>query len=161
MKTEKIYWRLIWLLALAGLFVMFYGPYYRICGDGFLRYQQLCLLLEEGHLTPQRFPLFGTMFAIPLYYLDHGLDACGWLLSRYNYLLFLLGLAGLIMVFRKRVSVRALLFFVILLTGGSLFGDADRFFTAKRSPPCWSASGWHGSPSTDGKPAGCWRRPES
>ena len=142
--------RALWALLALGLVLLFFVLPHGIEGDGRLRYDALNGWLDGRGLPDTKYPLVGSVFAIPLMLLGHlGLSA-EWWVSRYNVIVYAAGLGYLYWLLRGRLPHDVLAAFLLLLgttamLPGSLTGFGAETFSAMAvgaGLAAWSAGRW-------------------
>jgi hypothetical protein len=143
---SRVFWVLLGLGLLLLLFVLPHG----IEGDGRLRYDALNGWLNRQGLPDTKYPLVGSVFAIPLMLLGHLGPSAEWWVSRYNVLVYAAGLGSLYWLLRGRLPQDVLAAFLLLLgttamLPGSLTGFGAETFSAMTvgaGLAAWSAGRW-------------------
>jgi hypothetical protein len=143
---SRVFWALLGLGLLLLLFVLPHG----IEGDGRLRYDALNGWLNGQGLPDTKYPLAGSVFAIPLMLLGHLGPSAEWWVSRYNVLVYAAGLGFLYWLLRGRLPKDVLAAFLLLLgttamLPGSLTGFGAETFSAMTvgaGLAAWSAGRW-------------------
>jgi hypothetical protein len=142
--------RVFWVLLALGLVLLFFVLPHGIEGDGRLRYDALKGWLNGQGLPDTKYPLVGSVFAVPLMLLGHLGPSAEWWVSRYNVLVYAAGLGSLYWVLRGRLPQDVLAAFLLLLgttamLPGSLTGFGAETFsamTAGAGLAAWSAGRW-------------------
>jgi hypothetical protein len=142
--------RVLWALIALGLVLLFFVLPHGIEGDGRLRYDALQGWLDGRGLPDTKYPLVGSVFAIPLMLLGHLGPSAEWWVSRYNVIVFATGLGFLYWLLRGRLPQDVLAAFLLLLgttamLPGSLTGFGAETFSAMTvgaGLAAWSAGRW-------------------
>lgn len=92
-----------------------------ISADGLRRYNELKAILQDGRIPSDKYSVIGPLFSAPLWYLGHLIGGVEWWLSRYNVILFGLGLAAMYAILKDRVDRGLLRTFFLILAVASLF----------------------------------------
>jgi hypothetical protein len=137
------------LLAL-GLLVLFFVVPHDVEGDGRLRFDALQGLLAGNGIPDTKYPLAGSLPAIPLMLLGHLVASPEWWVSRYNVVVYGAGLGLLYALLRGRLENDVLGAFLLLLgttamLPGSLTGFGAETFTAMAVGTglvAWSVGRW-------------------
>lgn len=107
------------LLAL-GLLLLWRGPH-QLTGDGQLRFESVKALLATGKPQPMPYSLIGPLGAALFWRLSQSADDFhGWC-ARYNFFLFILGLAALAAILWRPLGAATMRRFLLLLVFGSMF----------------------------------------
>jgi len=101
--------------------VMLYMLPHIIEGDGRVRYHALTELLKGEKLSAIKYSLIGPIFSTPLYFLGYFYESPKWWCERYNFILFVLGLACIYKILVHQVDNALLRKFIIILILGSMF----------------------------------------
>ena len=142
--------RVLWALLALGLLLLFFVMPHRIEGDGGLRYDALRGWLEGRGLPDTKYPLVGSLFAIPLMFLGNLGPSAEWWVSRYNVIVYAAGLGYLYWLLRGRLPQDVLAAFLLLLgttamLPGSLTGFGAEAFSAMTvgaGLAAWSVGRW-------------------
>src|SRR3981081_3708521 len=92
--------RVGWALLVLGLLLLFSILPHGIGGDGRLRFDALQGWLEGRGIPDTKYPLIGSVPAIPLMLLGHLGAPAEWLTARYNVIVYAAGLVGLYLLLR-------------------------------------------------------------
>lgn len=109
-----------WILIAVGAWLLFDQPR-TITGDGFVRFQALTILLDEGRWSPFPYSLAGPLFSAPLWWLGQATGALEYWVSAYNWVLFVLFLAVSYRMLRSLVEPRMIRRFFLILISASMF----------------------------------------
>jgi hypothetical protein len=142
--------RVLWALLALGFVLLFFVMPHGIEGDGRLRYDALNGWLDGRGLPDTKYPLIGSVFAIPLMLLGHLGPSAEWWVARYNVIVYAAGLASLYWLLRGRLAQDVLAGFLLLLgttamLPGSLTGFGAETFSAMTvgaGLAAWSAGRW-------------------
>ncbi len=142
--------RVFWALLALGLVLLFFVVPHSIEGDGRLRYDALLGWLDGHGLPDTKYPLVGSVFAIPLMFLGHLGPSAEWWVSRYNVIVYAAGLGLLYLQLRERLPQDILAAFLVLLgttamLPGSLTGFGAETFSAMTvgaGLAAWSGGRW-------------------
>ena len=106
------------LLFLLSIYIL--SPF-GIDGDGAARYDALSRFLSEGNLSRSPYSLIGPLASAPLWLLGSALGSPEWWAARFNFLLFVLCLAGFYRALTPEIDRRTTVRFLLLLTVASMF----------------------------------------
>src|ERR1700694_5261903 len=106
--------RVVWGLLGLGLLVLFFILPHGIEGDGRLRFDALQGWLAGHGIPDTKYPLVGSVPAIPLMLLGHLGAPTEWWVSRYNVIVYAAGLVALYLLLRGRLSSDVLATFLLL-----------------------------------------------
>jgi hypothetical protein len=142
--------RVLWGLVALGLLVLFFVLPHDIEGDGRLRFDALQGWLAGHGIPDTKFPLIGSIPAIPLMVLGHVIGTPEWWVSRYNVIVYAAGLGLLYALLRRRLEGDVLAAFLLLLgttamLPGSLTGFGAETFSAMTVATglaAWSIGRW-------------------
>ncbi len=142
--------RVLWGLLALGLLLLFFVLPHDIQGDGRLRFDALQGWLAGHGIPDTKFPLIGSIPAIPLMLLGHVIGTPEWWVSRYNVIVYGAGLGLLYALLRRRLDGDVLAAFLLLLgttamLPGSLTGFGAETFSAMTVATglaAWSAGRW-------------------
>jgi hypothetical protein len=142
--------RVLWVLLALGLLVLFFVLPHRVEGDGSLRFDALQGWLDGRGIPDTKYPLVGSIPAIPLMLLGHLGPSSDWWVSRYNVIVFAAGLGALYVLLRGRLPNDVLATFLLLLgttamLPSSLTGFGAETFSAMTvgaGLAAWSAGRW-------------------
>lgn len=123
--------RLLWGLIAAGLAVSFFVQAHGVDGDGRLRFDTLQALLGGGGIPTTKYPLIGSLPAIPLILLGHVIASPEWWVARYNVLVYAAGLGLLFGLLRGRLPADVLAAFLLLLGTTAMFPNSLSGFGAE------------------------------
>jgi len=142
--------RIVWGLLAVGLLVLFFVLPHDVEGDGRLRFDALQGWLAGHGIPDTKFPLIGSIPAIPLMLLGHVIGTPEWWVSRYNVIVYGAGLGLLYALLRRRLDGDVLAAFLLLLgttamLPGSLTGFGAETFSAMTVASglaAWSVGRW-------------------
>jgi hypothetical protein len=142
--------RVAWALLALGLLVLFFVLPHGVEGDGRLRFDALQGWLDGRGIPDTKYPLVGSLPAIPLTLLGHLGPSAEWWVSRYNVIVYAAGLGALYLFLRGRLPHDVLMAFLLLLgttamLPGSLTGFGAETFSAMTvgaGLAAWSAGRW-------------------
>jgi hypothetical protein len=101
-------------MALGIVLLLFVVPH-AILGDGTERFNAIQTLLAGRPMRANPYPLVGSLFSVPLYLLGHVVKSPEWWVSRYNVLVFAVGVLCLFLLMRRRIAPALLRSFLLLL----------------------------------------------
>jgi len=104
-----------WGLLVLGLLLLFFVLPHDIEGDGRLRFAALQGWLAGNGIPDTKYPLVGSLPAIPLMLLGRAGTTTEWLVSRYNVIVYAAGLVLLYLFLRRRLPNDVLAAFLLLL----------------------------------------------
>ncbi len=113
--ATEIPYRVAWALIALGLLVLFFVLPHGVEGDGRLRFDALQGWLEGRGIPDTKYPLVGSLPAIPLMLLGHLGPSAEWWVSRYNVIVYAAGLGALYLFLRERLPHDVLMAFLLLL----------------------------------------------
>jgi len=119
-----------WLIA-AGLLLFFFVLAHAVDGDGRYRFAALQSLLGRGGIPTTKYPLIGSLPAIPLILLGHVIATPDWWVARYNVFVYAAGLGLLFGLLRGRLAGDVLAAFLLLLGTTAMFPNALTGFGAE------------------------------
>jgi hypothetical protein len=142
--------RVAWALLALGLLVLLLVLPHSVGGDGRLRFDALQGWLEGHGIPHTKYPLVGSLPAIPLMLLGHLGAPAESLVARYNVIVYAIGIAGLYMFLRGRLANDVLMAFLLLLgttamLPSSLTGFGAETFSAMTVAAglaAWSTGRW-------------------
>jgi hypothetical protein len=142
--------RVVWVLLALGVLVLFFILPHGIEGDGRLRFDALHGWLLGHGIPDTKYPLVGSVPAIPLMLLGRLGASAEWWVSRYNVIVYATGLGLLYVQLRGRLPNDVLAAFLLLMgtTGmlpSSLTGFGAETFSAMTvgaGLAAWSAGRW-------------------
>jgi hypothetical protein len=142
--------RVVWGLLGLGLLVLFFVLPHGIEGDGRLRFDALQGWLAGHGMPDTKYPLVGSVPAIPLMLLGQLGGSTEWWVSRYNVIVYAAGLGLLYLLLRGRLPNDVLVAFLLLLgttamLPNSLTGFGAETFSAMTvgaGLAAWSAGRW-------------------
>ncbi len=149
-RESRIPDRLTWGLLAVGLLLLFFVLPHDIEGDGRYRFEALQSWLAANRIPDTKFPLIGSIPAIPLMLLGRVIGTPEWWVSRYNVIVYAAGLGLLYAMFRRRLASDVLGGFLLLLgttamLPGSLTGFGAETFSAMAVATglaVWSVGRW-------------------
>ena len=107
--------RVGWALLALGLVVLFFVVPHDVQGDGRLRFDALQSWLDGRGIPDTKYPLVGSLPAIPLMLVGHLGPSAEWWVSRYNVVVYAAGVSALYVFLRERLSHDVLMAFLLLL----------------------------------------------
>jgi hypothetical protein len=123
--------RVVWGLIAVGLLLFFFVLPHGVTGDGRLRFVALQSWLD-GHGTPDtKYPLVGSLPAVPLIVLGRVIASADWWVARYNVFVYAAGIVLLYALLRRRVAGDVLAAFLLLLGITAMLPNALRDFGAE------------------------------
>jgi hypothetical protein len=123
--------RAVWGLIALGLLLFFFVLPHGITGDGRLRFVALQGWLA-GQGTPNtKYPLIGSLPAVPLMLLGRVLASPDWWVSRYNVIVYAGGIGVLYALLRRRLAGDVLAAFLLLLGTTAMLPNSLRGFGAE------------------------------
>ncbi len=142
--------RIVWGLLALGLLLLFFVLPHDIEGDGRLRFDALQGLLAGHGIPDTKYPLVGSLPAIPLMLLGQSGATAEWLVSRYNVIVYAAGLGLLYALLRRHMPNDVLAAFLLLLgttamLPNSLTGFGAETFSAMTVGAgfaAWSTGRW-------------------
>jgi hypothetical protein len=148
--TLRIRRRVFWGLLTLGLLLLFFVLPHDIEGDGRQRFDALQSLLAGHGVPTTKYPLIGSIPAIPLIMLGHLIASPEWWASRYNVIVYAAGLGFMYRLLRGRLDHDMLAAFVLLLgttamIPASLTGFGAETFTvmaAGTGLAAWTSGRW-------------------
>jgi hypothetical protein len=115
----QIEWTLIALGLLALQVLIPHDKY----SDGQVRFDEISALLDHGIIPQQKYSLIGPLFSTPLYLLGRFYSSPGRWISRYNSVLFTLGLFVIYWLLRNKLDRGLLRTFLLILLAASMFPE--------------------------------------
>jgi hypothetical protein len=133
-----------------GLLLLFSILPHGVGGDGRFRFDALQGWLEGRGIPDTKYPLIGSVPAIPLMLLGHLGAPAEWLTARYNVIVYAAGLVGLYVLLRGRLADDIVMSFLLVLgttamLPNSLTGFGAETFSAMTVATgfaAWSAGRW-------------------
>jgi len=116
-----------WALVALGVVLFAACLEFRVTSDGDQRFRDLQALVEQGTISPEPYSLVAPLGATPLFFLGRVAKSARFWCARYNFLLFLGGLAVLYRLV-SRVDPATARAFVLLLMTASMFPHHIRDF---------------------------------
>ncbi len=149
-ETQRISSRALWVLLALGLLLLFFVLPHDIEGDGRYRFDALQALLAGHGISNTKYPLIGSLPAIPLILLGHVIASPEWWASRYNVIVYAAGLWLMYRLLRDRLDRDVLAAFLLLLgttamIPASLTGFGAEMFTvmaAGTGLAAWTSGRW-------------------
>jgi hypothetical protein len=108
-------------LILIGLFALLQFFPFKTIGDGAVRFQAISDLLVHGKLSPMRYSLVGPLFSIPLWLLGKVYQTSEWWCTRYNFIVFAIGLLLFYTLLKDHVERGLIRKFILILIVASMF----------------------------------------
>jgi hypothetical protein len=142
--------RVFWALLVLGLILLFFVLPHGIEGDGRLRFEALVGWLDGRGIPDTKFPLVGSIPAIPLLLLGRVAGSAEWWVSRYNVITYAAGIGVLYLLLRGRLAKDVLAAYLLLLGATAMlpysltgFG-AETFstMTVGAGLAAWSTGRW-------------------
>jgi hypothetical protein len=141
---------IVWGLLALGLLMLFFVLPHDIEGDGRLRFEALQGWLAGHGIPNTKYPLVGSLPALPLMLLGQAGAPTEWLVSRYNVIVYAAGLGLLYWMLRGRLPKDVLAAFLLLLgttamLPNSLTGFGAETFSAMTVGAgfaAWSTGRW-------------------
>ncbi len=123
--------RVVWGLIALGLLLFFFVLPHGVDGDGRLRFVALQGWLT-GHGTPDtKYPLIGSLPAVPLMLLGRVVASPDWWVSRYNVVVYAAGIGLLYALLRRRLAGDVLGAFLLLLGTTAMLPNSLKGFGAE------------------------------
>ena len=149
-ETQRISSRALWVLLALGLLLLFFVLPHDIEGDGRYRFDALQALLAGHGIPNTKYPLIGSLPAMPLILLGHVVASPEWWASRYNVIVYAAGLWLMYRLLRDRLDRDVLAAFLLLLgttamIPASLTGFGAETFTvmaAGTGLAAWTSGRW-------------------
>jgi hypothetical protein len=123
--------RVGWALLTLGLLVLFFVVPHDVQGDGRLRFDALQSWLDGGGMPDTKYPLVGSLPAIPLMLLGHLGPSAEWWVSRYNVIVYAAGLSALYLFLREQLQHDVLVAFLLLLGTTAMLPNSVTGFGAE------------------------------
>ncbi len=117
----KLYTRIDLVLLCLGCVAVYSVSPLRIEGDGIARFDALSRLLSDGNLSRTPYSLIGPLASAPLWLLGTATSEPEWWTARFNFVLFVLCLAGLYRALTPEIDRQTTVRFLLLLTLASMF----------------------------------------
>ena len=130
-QASEIPNRVGWALLTLGLLVLFFVVPHGVEGDGRLRFDALQSWLDGRGMPDTKYPLVGSLPAIPLMLLGHLGPSAEWWVSRYNVIVYAAGLSALYVFLRKRLPHDVLMAFLLLLGTTAMLPNSVTGFGAE------------------------------
>jgi hypothetical protein len=148
--AQRIPSRVFWALLALGLLLLFFVLPHDVEGDGRQRFDALQAMLAGHGIPNTKYPLVGSLPAIPLILLGHVIASPEWWVSRYNVTVYATGLWLLYRLLRDRLDHDVLGAFLLLLgttamIPGSLTAFGAETFTVMATATglaAWSSGRW-------------------
>jgi hypothetical protein len=142
--------RVFWALLALSLLVLFFVLPHSVEGDGRMRLNALESWLAGNGIPGTKYPLIGSIPAMPLILLDHVVGSPEWWVSRYNVIVYAAGLGYIYQSLRRRIAGDVLAAFLLLLgttamLPNTLTGFGAETFTvmaAGAGLTAWSVGRW-------------------
>jgi hypothetical protein len=97
-------------------------------GDGWIRYNALSEMLNQGKMPTIKYSMIGPFFSIPFWFLGKIYQTSYWWSSRYNVFVFAAGLLATYWLLKDRISRSLLRKFFLLLVVASMFSYHLQFY---------------------------------
>jgi hypothetical protein len=142
--------RIGWALLAIGLLVLFFVVPHDVQGDGRLRFDALQSWLDGRGIPDTKYPLVGSLPAIPLMLLGYLGPSAEWWVARYNVIVYAAGLSALYLFLRERLPHDVLMAFLLLLGTTAMLPNSVTGFgaetfsamTAGAGFAAWSTGRW-------------------
>jgi hypothetical protein len=142
--------RVMWALLAVSLLVLFFVLPHDVEGDGRTRLDALQSWLGGNGIPNTKYPLIGSIPAIPLILLGHLVGSPEWWVSRYNVIVYAAGLGYIYRLLRGRVAGDVLAAFLLLLGTTAMLPNsltdfgAETFtvMAASTGLAAWSVGRW-------------------
>jgi hypothetical protein len=142
--------RVVWGLIALGLLLLFFVLPHGITGDGRLRFVALQGWLSGQGIPDTKYPLIGSLPAVPLMLLGRVAGSPDWWVSRYNVIVYAAGIGLLYLLLRRRLAGDVLAAFLLLLGSTAMLPNSLRGFGAETFSAmavatglaAWSAGRW-------------------
>jgi hypothetical protein len=121
----------MWALLALSLVVLFFVLPHYVEGDGRLRFDALQSWLAGNGIPNTKYPLIGSIPAIPLILLGHVIGSPEWWVSRYNVLVYAAGLGYIYRLLRERIPGDVLAAFLLLLGTTAMIPNSLTSFGAE------------------------------
>ncbi|HXI94761.1 MAG TPA: hypothetical protein VNG04_01435, partial [Candidatus Acidoferrum sp.] len=149
-QASEIPSRVAWALLAFGLLVLFFVVPHDVQGDGRLRFDALQSWLDGRGIPDTKYPLVGSIPAIPLMLLGHLGPSAEWWVARYNVIIYAAGIGALYWFLRDRLSDDVLMAFLLLLGTTAMLPNSVTGFgaetfsamTAAAGLAAWSTGRW-------------------
>lgn len=123
--------RVVWGLIALGLLLFFFVLPHGVTGDGRLRFAALQGWLDGQGTPDTKYPLIGSLPAVPLMLLGRVVASPDWWAGRYNVLVYAAGVGLLYILLRRRVPGDVLAAFLLLLGITAMLPNSLRDFGAE------------------------------
>jgi len=130
-QASEIPSRVAWALLAFGLLVLFFVVPHDVQGDGRLRFDALQSWLDGRGIPDTKYPLVGSLPAIPLMLLGHLGPSAEWWVARYNVIIYAAGIGALYWLLRDRLSDDVLMAFLLLLGTTAMLPNSVTGFGAE------------------------------
>lgn len=110
-----------YILIAAGMFFISVGGPHLVSGDGVKRFLALRALLERGEILSIKYSLLGPIFSAPLYLFGKICKTPLWCCARYNSILIILAICGLLFILLRRADRALTRKFVLVILAASMF----------------------------------------
>lgn len=115
------------LIVLGLLGILFLLPHNN-GGDGWIRFNALSEMLNEGKMPTIKYSMVGPIFSIPFFFLGKIYQTSYWWSSRYNVFVFAAGLLATYWLLKDRIAHSLLRKFFLLLIVASMFSYHLQFY---------------------------------
>jgi hypothetical protein len=123
--------RVVWGLIALGVLLFFLVLPHGVTGDGRLRFAALQGWLDGQGTPDTKYPLIGSLPAVPLMLLGRVVASPDWWVGRYNVLVYAAGIGLLYLLLRRRLAGDVLAAFLLLLGTTAMLPNALRDFGAE------------------------------
>jgi hypothetical protein len=123
--------RVVWGLMALGFLLFFFVLPHDIAGDGRLRFVALQGWLHGQGTPDTKYPLIGSLPAVPLMLLGRVVASPDWWVSRYNVIVYAAGIGLLYALLRRRLDFDVLAAFLLLLGTTAMLPNSLRGFGAE------------------------------
>jgi hypothetical protein len=123
--------RVVWGLIVLGLLLFFFILPHGVTGDGRLRFIALQGWLDGRGTPDTKYPLIGSLPAVPLMLLGRVIASPDWWVSRYNVFVYAAGIGLLYVLLRRRMAGDVLGAFLLLLGTTAMLPNSLRAFGAE------------------------------
>lgn len=123
--------RVVWGLIALGLLLFFFVLPHGITGDGRFRFVALQGWLAGNGTPDTKYPLIGSLPAVPLMLLGRVVASPDWWVSRYNVIVYAVGIGLFYVLLRRRLAGDVLGAFLLLLGTTAMLPNSLRGFGAE------------------------------
>lgn len=115
-------------LIIIGIVILLFCTKYYFYGDGAQRYKAMNSLVQTGQIIHTKYSLIGPAFSLPLQWIEKAFNIPPVFTVRYNFFLFVMGMALFNYAFKGFLSDRVIKRFLLILLMGSMFTNNIRFY---------------------------------